>query len=327
MRFGMVGLGRMGSGLARRAMRRGHECVGYDPDLASVEALAADGVDAAPSLAELVAKLPQPRVVWVMVPVAVTGAVVDELAELLASGDIIVDGGNSNYRDSVDRAEAVAARGIHFVDVGTSGGVFGLERGFCLMIGGDADAVSALEPLFASLAPGVDAAERTPGKTGAPTAAEQGYLHCGQAGAGHFAKMVHNGIEYGMMASIAEGMNLLAHAGGGAISPYYRYDFDLAALAEVWRRGSVVSSWLVDLTAAALAESPDLADFAGHVGDSGEGRWTAHAAVDLGVPAHVLTAALFDRFGSRGEGDFANRLLSAMRKQFGGHREEKGGGG
>lgn len=327
MRFGMVGLGRMGSGLARRAMRGGHECVGYDPDGALRAALADDGIEGAASLADLVAALPPPRVVWIMVPISVTGVVINDLAQLLAPGDVVIDGGNSNYRLSADRAAMLAERGIDFVDAGTSGGVFGLERGYCLMIGGEKSVVARLEPLFASLAPGAAAAERTPGASGAPSPAEQGYLHCGPAGAGHFAKMVHNGIEYGMMASIAEGLNLLAHAGDSEVSPYYRYDFDLAALTEVWRRGSVISSWLVDLTAAALAESPTLDGFSGHVSDSGEGRWTAQAAVELGVPAHTLTAALFDRFNSRGNGDFGNRVLSAMRKQFGGHQETKGGGG
>ncbi len=326
MRFGMVGLGRMGSGLARRATRAGLECVGFDPDAALVSALAAEGIGGAQSLAEMVAQLPAPRTIWVMVPDKVTGRVVDELAGLLDVGDTIIDGGNSNYRDSADRAAVLADRGLYFVDVGTSGGVFGLERGFCLMIGGEEKAVAPLEPLFAALAPGVELAERTPGTNGAPSAAEQGYLYCGPPGAGHFAKMVHNGIEYGMMASIAEGMNILAKANDPTVSRYYRYDFDIAALAEVWRRGSVVSSWLVDLTAAALSESPDLAGFTGHVSDSGEGRWTAHAAVDLGVPAHTLTAALFDRFNSRGNADFGNRILSAMRAQFGGHREVKSNG-
>ncbi len=326
MRFGMVGLGRMGSGLAKRAIRGGHECVGYDPDSAMVAALADDGIEGVQTLTDLAAALPSPRIIWIMVPSAVTGKVINDVAALLAPGDIIIDGGNSNYRLSADRAAALAERDIHFVDAGTSGGVFGLERGYCLMIGGEKEIVARLEPLFASLAPGVESADRTPGASGEPSPAEQGYLHCGPAGAGHFAKMVHNGIEYGMMASIAEGMNLLAHAGDGEVSPYYRYDFDLAALAELWRRGSVISSWLVDLTAAALAESPKLDGFTGHVADSGEGRWTALAAVELGVPAHTLTAALFDRFNSRGNGDFGNRILSAMRKEFGGHREENGSG-
>ncbi len=326
------GLGRMGSGLARRAMRAGHECVGYDSDARLVEATAAAGAVGSASLTELVAKLQPPRALWIMVPAEITGRVVDETAALVAPGDILIDGGNSHFRLSVDRAAGLAKSGIHFVDVGTSGGVFGLERGYCLMIGGEAEAVRRLEPLFAALAPGVDRAPRTPGRSGKPSSAERGFLHCGPAGAGHFAKMVHNGIEYGMMASFAEGLNLLAKAGGGPATaadaapgsglPYYRYDFDLPELAELWRRGSVVASGLLDLTAAALHEDPGLDGFAGKVSDSGEGRWTAHAAVDLGVPAHVLSAALFDRFASRGNADMANRLLSAMRQQFGGHREE-----
>lgn len=326
MKFAMVGLGRMGMGLARRAMAGGHQCVAYDPNPEAVTIATEAGAAGAGSLAELIEQLEPPRAIWVMVPVSVTGAVIDELAALLAPGDVIIDGGNSNYRNSVDRAEALAARGISFVDVGTSGGVFGLERGYCLMIGGEAETVSGLTPLFATLAPGVDAAPRTPGRTGEPSAAENGYLHCGPAGAGHFAKMVHNGIEYAAMAALAEGFNLLSHASGETeVEPddrrYYRFDFDVAALAEVWRRGSVISSWLLDLTASALAEDPQLSGFSGAVSDSGEGRWTAHAAIDLAVPAHTLTAALFDRFASRGESDLANRLLSAMRKQFGGHVE------
>jgi len=308
----------MGAGIAARAMRAGHQCVGHDRDRSLVEALAGGGFTGAAGLAELVAELAPPRVVWVMVPVGVTGAVVDELISLLAPGDILIDGGNSNYRDSVVRASRAADAGIFFLDVGTSGGVFGLERGFCLMAGGDAAAFAGVEPLFRSLAPGVGAAERTPGRTAEPGPAEQGYLHCGPSGAGHFAKMIHNGIEYGMMAAMAEGMNILARAGADG-SPY---DFDLAELAELWRRGSVVSSWLLDLTAAALAADPALGGFAGHVADSGEGRWTIEAAIERGVPVHVLSAALFDRFASRGNSEFANKVLSAMRSQFGGHREE-----
>jgi len=260
-----------------------------------------------------------------MIPAAVTGDAIAELARLMQSGDTIIDGGNSNYRDSVDRADELAAAGIDFVDVGTSGGVFGLERGYCLMIGGNKAAVEALDLLFRALAPGLEAATRTPARTGEPSQPEYGCLHCGPAGAGHFAKMVHNGIEYGMMAALAEGLNLLAHAGGPGGEPrdsrHHQFNFDPAALTEVWRRGSVVSSWLLDLTAEALAEDPELEGFSGHVSDSGEGRWTVQAAVDLGVPAHVLAASLFDRFSSRGNVDIANRLLSAMRLQFGGHRE------
>jgi 6-phosphogluconate dehydrogenase len=333
MRFGMVGLGRMGGGLARRAIRGGHECVGFDPDPKMVADLVASGGLGAGSLAELVAALPVPRTVWVMVPDRVTGRVIDELRALAAPGDTIIDGGNSNFRHSVDRGEALGAESIHFVDVGTSGGVFGLERGFCLMVGGETDVVARLAPLFDTLVAGHAAAPRSRGRTGDITSAENGWLHCGQGGAGHFAKMIHNGIEYGMMAAMAEGMNLLAHANQkgadpadvSAVSglPYYRFDFDLPELTELWRRGSVISSWLLDLTANALHEDPSLETYTGSVGDSGEGRWTARAAIDLGVPAHVLSAALFDRFSSRGHAAVANKLLSAMRKQFGGHVEQK----
>lgn len=322
MRFGMVGLGRMGSGLARRALAAGHQCVTFDPNEGLVAELEGAGATGVSSLTDLVAALKTPRIVWVMVPVSVTAGVISDLASLLQPGDILIDGGNSNFRDSIDHAASLAERDIRFVDVGTSGGVFGEERGFCLMAGGDPDAFRTLEPLFQALAPGVGAAARGPGQSGDPTPSEQGYLHCGPAGAGHFAKMIHNGIEYGMMASLAEGMNILAGASDGP-DPYDRFDFDLPALAELWRRGSVISSWLLDLTAAALADDPELKAFAGRVDDSGEGRWTAHAAVDLGVPAHTLTAALFDRFASRGEAETANKLLSAMRAQFGGHKEPK----
>ncbi len=323
MRFGTVGLGRMGSGLALRAVRAGHQCVGFDRDARRAGSLAGDGVVGAASLTELVASLPGPRHVWVMVPVDVTGAVVDELIGLLAPGDILIDGGNSNYRDSIERAATARGRGIGYLDVGTSGGVFGRERGFCLMVGGEAEAFARIEPLLKSLAPGVGAAPRLAGRTGDPTPAESGYLHCGPAGAGHFAKMIHNGIEYGMMAAMAEGLNILALAGGDGAGS--RYAFDLPALAELWRRGSVISSWLLDLTAAALAADPSLDGLAGRVADSGEGRWTVEAAIDLGAPAHVLSAALFDRFASRGNAEFANKVLSAMRSRFGGHREEGGG--
>lgn len=331
MRFGMIGLGKMGSGLLKRAIAAGHECVAFDPNGELVVAAEAAGAIGAHRLDELVSNLPSPRAVWIMVPEKVTGQVIEQLSGLLERGDTIIDGGNSNYRASVDRAAELAKNGIEFVDVGTSGGVFGRERGFCLMIGGSEAIVEGLGPLFQALAPGIDAAPRTPGRNGDPRQAEQGYLYCGPAGAGHFAKMVHNGIEYAMMAGLAEGLNLLAKAGAGndpkadlaeADAPYYRYRFDLADLTEVWRRGSVISSWLLDLTANALAEDPGLEGFSGRVSDSGEGRWTAHAAVDLGVPAHTLTAALFDRFESREQSDTANRLLSAMRKQFGGHQEE-----
>jgi 6-phosphogluconate dehydrogenase len=333
----MIGLGRMGANLVRRLLRAGHDCVVYDLDEKAVDQLEGEGATGTRSLDELVAALAPPRAAWVMVPAAVTGPTVTALAGTMGSGDVIIDGGNSYYRDDVDRAAELAGRGIHYLDVGTSGGVFGLERGYCLMIGGDPVAVRRLEPIFTTLAPGVDAAPRTPGRTGPASPAEQGWLHCGPPGAGHFVKMVHNGIEYGVMAAYAEGLNILDSADAGARdrtadaetaplrdSQYYRYDLDIAEVAEVWRRGSVVASWLLDLTAAALRADPGLAGFSGRVSDSGEGRWTVAAAVDQGVPAHVLTAALYQRFSSRGEADFADRVLSAMRKQFGGHLEQAG---
>jgi 6-phosphogluconate dehydrogenase len=335
MQLGMVGLGRMGANLTRRLMRHGHEVVVHDVNADAVSALTAEGATGAGTLGDLVAALSPPRAVWVMVPAAFAGETCDRLAELMEADDVVIDGGNTYYRDDVDRAARYRANGVHSVDVGTSGGVFGLERGFCLMIGGEREVVERLDPIFAALAPGVDAAARTPGRSESPsTTAEAGYLHCGPAGAGHFVKMVHNGIEYGLMAAYAEGLNVLRHANAGAAereadaetSPlldaeFYRYDLDVAEIAEVWRRGSVVASWLLDLTAAALAADPALEGFGGRVSDSGEGRWTVQAAVDEGVPIHVLSAALFDRFESRDEADFANRLLSAMRKQFGGHAE------
>jgi 6-phosphogluconate dehydrogenase len=335
MQLGMVGLGRMGANLVRRLMRDGHECVVYDVNADAVAELVGEGATGAASLDEFVAKLSAPRAAWIMVPAAYAGSTVDELAGRMDQGDIIIDGGNSYYRDDIDRAKALGPKGIHYVDVGTSGGVFGLERGFCLMIGGEADIVGHLEPLFATIAPGVEAAQRTPGRAGEPSQAEQGYLHCGPSGAGHFVKMVHNGIEYGIMAAYAEGLNVLSQANVGSreqthdaeTTPlrdpeYYRFEIDTAEVSEVWRRGSVVASWLLDLTAAALTESPELDGFHGRVSDSGEGRWTVLAAVDEGVPAHVLTAALYDRFSSRGAADFGNKLLSAMRGQFGGHAEK-----
>jgi 6-phosphogluconate dehydrogenase len=335
MQLGMIGLGRMGANLVRRLTKDGHRCVVYDVDPAAVKKSAGRGIRGARSLEELVKKLPVPRVIWVMVPASATGATVEALATCLASGDIIIDGGNSYYRDDLLRAQALKAKGIHYVDCGTSGGVFGLDRGYCLMIGGEARVVQHLDPIFKSIAPGVDAAPRTPGRKGTVIDAEHGYLHCGPAGAGHFVKMVHNGIEYGLMAAYAEGLNILrgANAGKRARSAdaetaplrdpeYYQYDLDLAQIAEVWRRGSVIGSWLLDLTAAALAESPTLKEYAGRVSDSGEGRWTLAAAVDESVPIPVLSAALFERFSSRGEADFADRVLSAMRKQFGGHDEK-----
>jgi 6-phosphogluconate dehydrogenase len=335
MQLGMVGLGRMGANLVRRALRDGHRCAGTDRSPDAVSRLADVGMTAAATAGDLVAALEPPRTVWVMVPAGeITERAVAELGSLLEPGDTVIDGGNTRYHDDIRRARELAEHGIHYVDVGTSGGVFGLERGFCLMVGGEEETVTRLAPLFTSLAPGLDAAPRTPGLAGAPAPAELGWLHCGPAGAGHFVKMVHNGIEYGLMAAYAEGLNLLHHANVGAsareqdaeTSPldrpeHYRFDLDVAAIAEVWRRGSVVSSWLLDLTAAALHGSPTLEEFEGRVSDSGEGRWTSIAAIETGTPAPVLTAALFERFSSRGEADFQDRLLSAMRKQFGGHAE------
>jgi 6-phosphogluconate dehydrogenase len=334
----MIGLGRMGANLVRRLMRDGHECVGYDVDTAAVKELAGEGATGASSIADFVAKLTKPRAVWIMVPAAFVDSTIAELERHLEPGDIVIDGGNSYYRDDIDRAARLKPKGLHYVDVGTSGGVFGFERGFCLMIGGEGDVVAHLDPVFATIAPGIDAAPRTPSRSGTPVTAEQGYLHCGPNGAGHFVKMVHNGIEYGLMAAYAEGLNVLRGANAGKqqrthdaeTAPlrdpqYYQYDLDLPAVAEVWRRGSVVASWLLDLTADAFARSGELADFEGRVSDSGEGRWTVHAAVDEGVPVDVLSAALFARFTSRGEADFADKILSAMRKEFGGHDEVLGG--
>jgi 6-phosphogluconate dehydrogenase len=335
MQLGMIGLGRMGANLVRRLMRDGHECVVHDVDEAAIATLEREGATGARSLAELAAALTPPRAAWIMVPAAFAGATVRDLAAVLERGDVVVDGGNSYYRDDVDRAAELEPLGIHYVDVGTSGGVFGLERGYCLMIGGEAAVVKRLEPIFRSLAPGVDAAPRTPGRRGPAGPAEHGYLHCGGHGAGHFVKMIHNGIEYGMMGAIAEGMAILKkadvglreHAQDAENAPlrdphYYRYPFDMPDVAEVWRRGSVIGSWLLDLTAAALQEDPDVAGFSGRVSDSGEGRWTALAAVEEGVPAHILTTALYERFSSRGEADYADKLLSALRRQFGGHAEQ-----
>ncbi len=336
MQLGMVGLGRMGSNLVRRLLPAGHECVVYDLDADTVTQLAGEGATGVGSLDELVAALHTPRAVWVMVPAGqITEQTVSELGELMAAGDTIIDGGNSYYRDDMARAATLSQRDIHYVDVGTSGGVWGLERGYSLMIGGDEQAVRRLGPLFEAIAPGVDAAPRTPGRTGEPSSAEHGYLHCGPNGAGHFVKMVHNGIEYGAMAAYAEGLNILRHANAGAVSREadaetaplanpedYPFDLDLTEVSEVWRRGSVIASWLLDLTAAALLESPTLEDFSGRVSDSGEGRWTAIAAIEEGIPAPVLLAALFSRFGSRGLDHFANQTLSAMRSQFGGHAEK-----
>ncbi len=336
MQLGMVGLGRMGANLVRRLVNDGHRCVAYDVNPSVVTSLEGPAVTGASSLADFVAKLETPRVIWLMLPAAITQATLDELGGLIESGDIVIDGGNSYYRDDVDRAEVLHAKGIHYVDCGTSGGVWGLERGFSLMIGGEDSVVARLDPIFASLAPGDAGVEPTPGRsdtTGPPT---RGYLHCGPNGAGHFVKMVHNGIEYGMMASIAEGLSILKHANVGKSNveadaetapvrdaKYYAYDFNLADVAEVWRHGSVVSSWLVDLTAAALTRSPELSDFSGRVSDSGEGRWTIEAAIDESVPAPVISASLWQRFESRGNGEFTGRVLSAMRSEFGGHVEKK----
>jgi 6-phosphogluconate dehydrogenase len=341
VQLGMVGLGRMGANMVRRLMRDGHECVVFDVQPEAVAELAGEGATGADSLADLVQRLQAPRAIWLMVPAAFTSDTLDQLAGLVDADDVLIDGGNSFYRDDIDHAERLAHSKIHYLDVGTSGGVHGLDRGFCLMIGGEEVAVQRLDPIFRSLAPGLGDAERTPGRTGDPTSAELGYLHCGPSGAGHFVKMVHNGIEYGLMAAYAEGLNVLRRANIGKTvqesdaetapvrhaERYYHYDFDMASVAEVWRRGSVVASWLLDLTATALVESPELSEFSGRVSDSGEGRWTVNAAVDESVPANVLSAALFSRFASRGEADYGDRLLSAMRKQFGGHAEKPPAGG
>ena len=334
MQLGMIGLGRMGANIVRRLMRDGHDCVVYDVNPNSISELEKDGAVGAATLEEFVGKLVSPRVAWVMIPAGITGQTVERLGDLLDSGDIIIDGGNSNYRDDVRRAAALKKKGIHYVDAGTSGGVFGLERGYCLMVGGDDGAVTLIEPLLKTIAPGPGTIERTPGRTGDMSAEEQGYLHCGPSGAGHFVKMVHNGIEYGIMAALAEGLNILDNADAGIqttehsaeVAPleepeFYQFKVDTRKVAELWRRGSVVSSWLLDLTAAALEADPTLHGLAGRVSDSGEGRWTVKAAIDIGVPAPVLSAALFGRFASRGEDHFANQVLSAMRQQFGGHQE------
>lgn len=327
MQLGMIGLGRMGANMCRRLMQAGHACVGYDVDAGAVARLAVDGAGGAVSLVDLVARLERPRVIWLMVPAAFVETTLARLSPLLEPGDVLIDGGNSHYRDAIRRAEQFAPLGIHYVDVGTSGGVWGLEQGYCLMIGGDPEAAALLDPIFQALAPGGDGA----------TQVAQGYLHCGASGAGHFVKMVHNGIEYGLMAAYAEGFNLLRHANAGnatrensaETTPLddpgaYRYDFDLGAIAEVWQRGSVIRSWLLDLTAQALAKDGDLSGFAGRVSDSGEGRWTLKAAIDIAVPVPVLSAALFERFSSRGQSGFADKLLSAMRAEFGGHVELTG---
>jgi 6-phosphogluconate dehydrogenase len=326
----------MGAGIVRRLTRDGHHCVGFDVNADAVAALESDGIPGTTSLEEFASKLDKPRTVWVMVPAGeITSQTISNLAGVLERGDVVIDGGNTHYHDDIRHANELGEKGIHHVDVGTSGGVYGLQRGFCLMIGGEDDVVERLYPLFASIAPGVGAAGRTPGRTGEPGPSESGYLHCGPNGAGHFVKMVHNGIEYGIMAAYAEGLNIIKRANAGKLvqesdaetapmehPEYYQYDIDTTEVTEVWRRGSVISSWLLDLTAEALLESPSLAGFSGRVSDSGEGRWTSFAAIDEGVPAPVLTAALYSRFSSRGLDDYANRVLSAMRMMFGGHREK-----
>jgi 6-phosphogluconate dehydrogenase len=337
MQLGMVGLGRMGANLVRRLMRDGHACVAYDVSAEAVAALAAEGATGADSLADLVAKLERPRHVWIMVPAALVQQTVDALKPLLDEDDAIIDGGNSYYRDDIRHARELGERGIHFVDCGTSGGVWGLERGYCLMIGGEDAPVRRLDPIWRTLAPGEGTAEPTPGRDRPDGTAQHGYLHCGPSGAGHFVKMVHNGIEYGMMAAIAEGLSIIRHADAGLheheadaeTTPlrdpeFYRYEIDIPEVAEVWRRGSVVGSWLVDLTASALAKDPAMDGFAGRVSDSGEGRWTTIAAIEEGVPAPVITAALIERFESRGLGEYTDKLLSAMRSEFGGHAEKQG---
>jgi 6-phosphogluconate dehydrogenase len=334
MQLGMVGLGRMGANIVRRLMRNGHECVVFDASAESIKQLEGEGATGGATLEEFVSKLEKPRAVWVMIPAGITGRVVEQISELLEEGDIIIDGGNSNYRDDVRRAGMLREKGIYYVDVGTSGGVFGLERGYCLMVGGDDVAFKTIEPILKTIAPGTGEVERTPGRSGELAPEEQGYLHCGSSGAGHFVKMVHNGIEYGMMAAFAEGLNILDNADVGIeaaehsaeVAPmeepeFYQFHIDTAKVTELWRRGSVVSSWLLDLTAAALQENPTMEGLAGRVSDSGEGRWTVKAAVDIGVPAPVLAASLFERFASRGEDKYANQVLSAMRQQFGGHKE------
>jgi 6-phosphogluconate dehydrogenase len=335
MELGMIGLGRMGTNMVRRLLRAGHQCVVYDLQPQAVATLVEEGAIGATSLEDLTHRLTGPRAVWMMVPAAVVNPTLTALVPLLARDDVLIDGGNSYYHDDIRRAAELQPAGIHYVDVGTSGGVWGRERGYCLMIGGDDDAVRRLEPVFAALAPRMESAPRTPGREKAGGTAERGYLHCGPSGAGHFVKMVHNGIEYGLMAAYAEGLNILHHANASRqqgtadaeTTPlrhpeYYPFDLNLADIAEVWRRGSVIASWLLDLAARALLESPDLAKFTGRVSDSGEGRWTIMAAVDEAVPAPVLSAALYERFGSRGEADFADKMLSALRYEFGGHQEK-----
>ena len=337
MQIGMIGLGRMGANMVIRLLKAGHECVVYDRDAQSVQKSVSDGAKGSTDLGDFVGMLSKPRAIWLMLPAAAVDPLLATLTPLLDAGDVIVEGGNSYYHDDIRRAQELKPTGIHYVDVGVSGGVWGLERGYCQMIGGETEAVERLTPIFAALAPGVEAASRTPGRDDAISAAEQGYLHCGPHGAGHFVKMVHNGIEYGMMAAIAEGLNILHEANAGKQSrqidaettplrrpELYQYDLDLSQIAEVWRRGSVIGAWLMDLTAAALLEDPHLSQFQGRVSDSGEGRWTVLAAVDESVPAPVISAALFARFSSRDKNEFADKLMSAMRYEFGGHHEKKG---
>ncbi len=339
MQLGMIGLGRMGANIVRRLMRDGHQCVVFDQDKSAVDKLVSEGATGASSPEDLCKKLTAPRALWMMVPAAVVDKVIPEVTPHLSKGDALIDGGNSYYIDDIRRSKDLQPFGIAYLDVGTSGGVWGLDRGYCEMIGGPTDAVKRLDPIFKSIAPGRGSLPRTPGRENAPGTAEDGYLHCGPSGAGHFVKMVHNGIEYGIMAAYAEGLNVLRHANVGKrehladaeTAPlrnpeHYQYDLNLADVAEVWRRGSVIASWLLDLTALALLEQPDLKGYAGRVSDSGEGRWTILAAVDESAPVHVLSSALFERFSSRGEADFADKLLSAMRFQFGGHVERKAGG-
>ncbi len=335
MQLGMIGLGRMGANMVRRLLEGGHHCVVFDMSAKAVSDMVGEGATGAGSLHEMVSKLDAPRAIWLMVPAAAVDRAIADLSALLEPGDILIDGGNSYYADDIRRAKELASKGVHYADVGTSGGVWGLARGYCMMIGGEADVVARLDPVFAALAPGPGDIPRTPGRAATPSTAERGYLHCGPNGAGHFVKMVHNGIEYGLMAAYAEGFGILraanigsaTHAVDAETTPlrdpeHYQYDLNLTDISEVWRRGSVIASWLLDLTAAALAKDADLSTFAGRVSDSGEGRWTIKAAIDEAVPAPVLTAALFERFSSRGEADFQNRLLSAMRFQFGGHVEK-----
>ena len=335
MQLGMIGLGRMGANMVRRLLRGGHECVVYGRKADAVAELVKEGANGTTDLGDFIAGLSKPRAIWIMVPAAVVDQVIEDLVQRLDADDIIIDGGNSYYKDDIIRARRLQPDGIHYVDVGTSGGVFGLERGYCLMIGGETQTVTHLEPVFETLAPGLGDIERTPGCSGEPRPAEQGFLHCGPAGGGHFVKMIHNGIEYALMAAYAEGLNILKHANVGKkahdidaeTTPLrnpeeYQYDINVADVAELWRRGSVVSSWLLDLTAASLQEDAELSNFSGRVSDSGEGRWTSIAAIDVGAPAPLLTTSLYSRFSSRGEADYADKLLSAMRYQFGGHHEK-----